>query len=201
MSDLGWIPPTDKINDKVTNLQKFFGVVSLSLIKSEKITRIAYRKLSFSEKSDFALLAWAQKARIEARKISTKPIPIKKLKSSFSKLCEMTTQEPKALTSPMKEILAECGIAFLFLPHLTCSPLDSVTCMDGKKIVIVLSDRDWEGDKLRLRLFHEFAHIVLGHLDKFPLTDAEEKEADKWAEDILTKKDYLNALKAKHQMA
>lgn len=202
MADLEWVPVTNTINDKVTNLRKFFGVVSLSLITKERITRIACRRLAVTEKSDLAFMAWAQEARIEARNIPTESINTKKLISSVPKLREMTMQDPEVFSSRMKKMLAECGIALVFLPHLNGSFLHGATFIDGKKIVIGLTARGRDADKFWFSLFHEFAHIVLGDLDTdSPITNAEEKKADKWAEDALIDKEEYQRYVSEHDFS
>ncbi len=58
--------------------------------------------------------------------------------------------------------------------------------MDGNKIVVGLTARGKDADKFWFSLFHELAHIVLGHVGK-PNGTSEEDEnaADKWSGDIL----------------
>ena len=71
MSKNGWIPETRKSTEKVINLRKYFEVVNLAIIEDMKLSKIACRRLSETEKGDFALLAWAQKAKLETRSIET----------------------------------------------------------------------------------------------------------------------------------
>ena len=76
MAKNGWVPETKKACEKVIYSRKFFEVVNLELIEDSRLNRIACRRTSESEKADLALLAWAQKAKIEARLIDTAPIDI-----------------------------------------------------------------------------------------------------------------------------
>ena len=77
MVKFGWVPEAKEDTEKVTTLRKFFGVVGLSILGNEQITRIACRRLAITEKSDMALIAWAQEAKNEARDIRTAPINMK----------------------------------------------------------------------------------------------------------------------------
>lgn len=79
MAKFGWVPETREAKEKVVYLRKYFEVVELSLLGSDQITRIACRRLAITEKSDLALMAWAQEAKIKARDIQTAPINIKGL--------------------------------------------------------------------------------------------------------------------------
>ena len=65
MAKLGWIPTTKVLKEKIVNLRKYFEVVDLSLLENNQITRIACRRLAVTEKSDLALLAWTQEAKLK----------------------------------------------------------------------------------------------------------------------------------------
>ena len=174
MVKFGWIPDAVESNEKVVNLRKFFEVVELSLIGKEQITRIACRRLAITEKSDLALMAWAQEARIKARNIQTASINIKGLTSVLNDIRNMTVLSPKEFCPKIKKYLADCGIALVFLPHLEGSFLQGVTA------------RGKDADKFWFSLFHELAHIVLGHVGQTNGTsEDDEKEADRWSGDTL----------------
>ena len=186
MAKLKWIPKTKNAKEKVVYLRKFFGVVALSLLGSNLITRIACRRLAITDKSDLALMAWAQKAKIQARDILTSPINIKGLISAVPELRKMTVLEPREFCPLIKKYLAEYGIALIFLPHLKGSFLQGASFIDGNKIVVGITARGRDADKFWFSLFHELAHIILGHVGKPNGTSEEdEKEADAWSSDTL----------------
>ena len=186
MAKFGWIPETRDSKEKVINLRKYFEVVELSLLENKQITRIACRRLAVTEKSDFALLAWAQEAKIKARSIKTSPINIRGLISIIPEIRSMTVLKPKEFCPRVKNMLAECGIALIFLPHLKGSFLQGASFMDGNKIVVGLTARGKDADKFWFSLFHEIAHIVLGHVGQPDGTSEEdEKNADAWSSDTL----------------
>ena len=61
--------------------------------------------------------------------------------------------------------------------------------MDGNKIVVGLTARGKDADKFWFSLFHELAHIVLGHIGQLDgTTEQDEKDADTWARDTLISK-------------
>lgn len=186
MVKFGWIPEAKNPKQRVVFLRRYFGVVKLTLLGDEQITKIACRRLAITEKSDLALMAWAQEARIEARKINTSPIDIKGLISIVPKIREMTTMNPSDFCPMLKSALENCGIVLVFLPHLKGSFLQGATFLDGNKIVVGLTARGKDADKFWFSLFHEFAHIVLGHIGApNGTTEEDEDEANKWARDIL----------------
>ena len=193
MAKFGWIPETRDSKEKVINLRKYFEVVELSLLENKQITRIACRRLAVTEKSDFALLAWAQEAKIKARNIDTSPINIKGLINIIPEIRSMTVMKPKEFCPKIKSMLAECGIALVFLPHLKGSFLQGASFMDGNKIVVGLTARGKDADKFWFSLFHELAHIVLGHIGQVDgTTDQDEKDADAWSRDTLIPKEVFD---------
>ena len=196
MAKFGWVPETREAREKVVNLRKYFEVVELSLLGSEQITRIACRRLAITEKSDLALIAWAQEARIKARGIQTAPINIKGLISAMPEIRKMTVLKPKEFCPQIKKCLADCGIALVFLPHLKGSFLQGASFVDGNKIVVGLTARGKDADRFWFSLFHELAHIALGHVGQPNGTSEEdEKAADIWAGDILISFDDFEAFR------
>ena len=78
----------------------------------------------------------------------------------------------------------------MFLPHLKESFLHGAAFLDGKKIVVGMTARGKDADKFWFSLFHEFVHIVLGHIGQLNgTTEDDEKKADMWARDILIPND------------
>ncbi len=186
MAKNGWVQETRNGIERVINLRKFFEVVQLGLIKNPTIQGIACRKLGNSEKSDYALLAWAQKAKLEARSISTNAINIEKLKALLPEIRKMTCQNPKLFCLTLCDMLATCGIALVFLPHIGGSFLHGATFYDGSKIVIGMTVRGKYADRFWFSLFHEFGHIILGHIGQTDgTTEEDEKKADAFARDSL----------------
>ncbi len=198
MAKFGWVPETRDSKEKVINLRRYFEVVELSLLENNQITRIACRRLAVTEKSDLALLAWAQEAKLKARNIETSPINIKGLISFIPEIRQMTVLKPKEFCPKIKGMLAECGIALVFLPHLKGSFLQGASFVDGNKIVVGLTARGKDADKFWFSLFHELAHIILGHIGQANgTTDQDEKDADAWSRDTLIPEEMFEDFKGK----
>lgn len=198
MAELGWVPMTKDTTEKVINLRKFFEVVELPLLENRQITRIACRRLAITEKGDIALMAWAQKAKLIARDVTTMPINVKRLISCLAQIRELITDSQKdfgASLKRLKELLAECGVALVLLPPLKGSYLQGATFVDGSKIVLGIacknvtdqkSTNKKDSERLWFNLFHELAHIVLGHIDSpNEITQQDETDADNWAREQL----------------
>lgn len=190
MAKNNWVPATKKPHERVVNLRKFFEVVQLGLLKQGfLIPNVACRQLSVTEKSEYALIAWAQKARLDARSIDTKPIDLKSLATAIPQIRAMTTVDPMEFCPKLSNLLANCGVAIVYLPHIGGSFLHGATFMDGDKIVIGLTVRGKDADKFWFSLFHELAHILLGHIGRANgTTDDDENEADDFAKEALIPK-------------
>lgn len=186
MAKNGWVPESNSWTEKVINLRKHFEVVQLSLLQKDLIPGIACRRQAETEKADLALIAWAQRAKLEARSISTRPINLHKLENAIPKIRAMTVMPPEEFCPQLCQLLADCGIALIFLPHIGGSFLHGATFYDGNKIVVGLTVRGKNADKFWFSLFHELAHILYGHIGKLGgTTDDDENIADEFAKQTL----------------
>lgn len=197
-----WVPMTRKPKEKAFFLCKFFEVYRLNLVNENMFSGIACRRLGNSEKADYALLAWAQKAKLEARAIQVSPINLKKLKSALQTIRKMTLEAPEKFCMKLKQVLAACGIALVFLPHIGGSFLHGATFYDMNKIVIGLTVRGKDADKFWFSLFHELGHILLGHINKVGgLNDEDESAADAFARNHLIPDEAFNEFAGQRQFS
>ena len=187
MAKHGWVPDTRDTGERAINLRKFYEVVQLSMLaNSNLLPSIACRRMSITEKADYALLAWAQKAKLEARRIHTDPINLSGLEAQLDAIRGMTTNDPSVFCPKLISILARCGIALVFLPHIGGSFLHGATFYDKNKIVIGLTVRGKDADKFWFSLFHELGHILLGHLSlENGTSEADEEAANNFARNRL----------------
>lgn len=192
MAKNGWVAETKKDIDRVQNLRKFFEVVKLDLLNDTLVPKIAYRRLGNSDSTDYLLLAWAQKAKDEARQIETKSVNLEELPEIMMDIRKMTKENPNIFCDKLTSLLANYGIATVFLPHIKGSFLHGATFYDGNKIVMGLTVRGKDADRFWFSLYHELAHIVYGHINEQSIiSDKEEKLADEYAQDALIPRDYF----------
>lgn len=200
MAKNGWVEETRVSIERVLNIRKFFEVVRLGLA-FQNVPQIACRKLGEGEKSDYALVAWAQKAKIEARSIETRPINIEKLVDYLPAIRRMTTQDPSVFCPKLVEGLKECGIALVFLPHIGGSFLHGATFYDKSKIVIGMTVRGKDADKFWFSLFHELGHIILGHISQVNgTTEEDEGEANAFARNKLIPEEKFQQFVTSHRL-
>jgi len=192
MAELGWVPDTKDAKEKVIYLRKYFEVVDLRLLGNHQITKIACRRLAVTEKGDFALIAWAQQAKLLARQIQIERFNVKGLTKAIPEIRKMSTLKPEEFCTRLEATLANNGVALVFLPHLKGSFLQGASFADGNKIVLGLTARGKDADRFWFSLFHELAHIILGHVGQADgTTEEDENTANQWAADTLIRKERL----------
>lgn len=198
MANLGWVAVAKKAEEKVVQLRSFFEVARLGILDDLRVPGIAYRRAGENEESNYALAAWAQKARLDARNIPTSAINIEKLCSEISQIRALTVETPEVFCPGLRNLLADCGVAIVFLPHINGSFLHGATFIDGNHIVVGLTVRGRDADRFWFSLFHELYHIIDGHIFFKPNVDLTEQElqANQFARDtLISKEDYEQFLK------
>lgn len=184
MVSMQWIEKANSNEEKVINLRKFFEVNRLGLLFENEKINVLYRRININDKSNYFLLTWAQKAKLEARNVIVKSINIEGLKKEIIKLRGMTFLDPKIFCPKIVEIMSNYGIALIFLPHIKGTYLHGATFYDKNKIVVGLTVRGKDADKFWFSLFHELGHIILGHINENYYEDME-LEANNFAQNIL----------------
>lgn len=174
MVTLGWIAPTTDKKERVYNLRRFFEVATLNLLENLNVPGIAYRRTGRNEKSDYNLAVWAQKARLEARKIKTEPINIAKLEQSVERIRAMTMEDPEVFSKELVDLLAGCGVALVFLSQIDGSFLHGASFYDGNHIVMGLTLRGSYADIFWFSFFHELCHIIRGHINNSAMATEEQ---------------------------
>lgn len=187
MAKQGWVIPTRKQNERVVQLRHFFEVANLGYLdKDELIMPIACRRKKESEDTDYALMAWTQQVKREARKINTAKYNPTALQNSLEDIRHMTMEDPSDFGPRLIELLSRCGIALVYLAHLKGSYLNAATFIDGSKYVVGMSVRGRAADIFWFNLFHELGHILYGHINQDEGTSQlDESKADSFASDAL----------------
>lgn len=186
MAGLGWVKATNRAEEKVECLRAYFEVASLNLLDELRVPGIACRQVGKNAKSDYVLAAWAQKARLEARKIKVAPININRLNENISAIRALTEKPPAEFCDELRKLLSDCGIAIVFLPHIGGSFLHGASFVDGNHIVVGLTVRGRDADRFWFSLFHELCHIIEGHIFNLDeTTEEQERTADQFSRDIL----------------
>lgn len=160
MAKYDWVPKTSKWNEKVINLRYYFGVASLDYIPN--VIPVAFRKSEIRDASSLALASWLRKGELISHGINTKPYNKDLLKENISVLRELSLKPPREFLPLIKQLLANCGVALVLVPHLKKTYAHGATkWMAPDKVMIVLSIRGSFADIFWFSLFHEIGHVLL----------------------------------------
>lgn len=189
----GWITAKKAPHEKVEELRRFFEVASLSQVNHIAKLAPVFRKLDNGKASDFALSAWLQKSYLEARDIRTKPFNKQKLKAHIHKIRSLISESPETFHPKLIDILSDCGVALVLLPHLQNTYAHGATTWENKtKAIVTLSLRGKDADRFWFSLFHELGHLILHEKDNTFIQyddptaeDIRETEADAFASGTL----------------
>lgn len=160
--DVVGLPIAKSINEKITNLCKYFMVSDLRIMLTPDFL-VNYRTgvSSISDKNIINSRAWVQTAINFSQRIETKAYDANKLKSCLPELRSMTVQKPDIFLPRMRQIFAECGVAFVLLPNLKNSGVNgAVKWINEDRAVLAMNNRRLDADIFWFSLFHEIRHVL-----------------------------------------
>ncbi len=188
---------TRSINEKVANLCKFFKVADLRImLQPDFLVNFRTSGTCNREKNIINSRAWIQTAINISKNIETKPYDAEKLKIHLPELRGMTIKKPEEFLPRMREIFAECGVAFVLLPHLKNSGVNgAVKWVTEDRVVLAMNNRGLDADKFWFSLFHEIKHVLQQKIktvfisstaeEMIDINNNLEMEADKFATNYL----------------
>ncbi len=155
------LPGTKVVREQVANLCKHFKVSDLRIMtKPDFLVNYRTGISNVSEKNIINSKAWIQTAINFSERITTEPYNAEKLKSFLPELRDMTLQKPEVFLPRMKEIFAQCGVAFVVLPHLKNSGVNgAVKWINDERVLLAMNNRGLDADKFWFSLFHEIKHV------------------------------------------
>jgi len=184
--------------EKVRELQRFFGVASLASVSAEGVQRYqpAFRvgRAGTAPIKPHAVASWLRMGELKAKEVACEPFEQSRLESSLDEIRAMTLQTPKRFQTALSDLLAECGVALLVVPHFSGTKAHGATFwLSREKAVLMLTIRGRWADIFWFSLFHELGHILLhGWRDIFIEDESagaeqeeQEEEANAFARDLL----------------
>lgn len=191
------LPETRKCIEKVRNLCSFFKVSDLRImLEQDFLVNFRAGIPCLEQKNIINAQAWLQTALNCSKNMVVRGFDAGKLHAALPEIRRMTLQEPKVFLPRLKEIFADCGVAFVLLPHLKNSGINgAVKWVGANRVLLALNDRRCYADTFWFSLFHEIKHVLqqktrivfvsseITQLNK--LNEALEAEADKFAQDYL----------------
>ena len=144
---LNLVPKAEKPMEQVRELQKYLKVSSLEVLKRRDFL-VQYRQVCAQVKdhSVMASNAWVQTALNIGMQMEVKRFHPGKLLSKLSLIRSMTKEKPDSIRAKLQKILAECGVALVFLPNLSgCGITGAVKWLNKEKAVVAInSSRSFE---------------------------------------------------------
>ena len=183
-------------------MRKFLNLNNLCSIPSLSIQQAAFRGSKANKVNVYVLYAWQKLCEYFTNKIKiTNSYDIEKLKTKYEDI-KMTMFLPaNDMVVELKNIFAECGIAFEVVQHFTGAPVQGFIQKRNGKVVLCMTIRQSFSDIFWFTLFHEIGHLTNDdfanqYIDYQFIESEEEKEADKFARNMLiNQNDYEDFIK------
>lgn len=152
--------------EKIANLCKYFRVADLSLLKRPDFL-VNYNSDSYpmTEGELVCAQAWLQTAINYSKNIKSKDFNVDKLKEALPVIRKLTLKKPVEFIPYIEQLLAECGVVFVFLPYLKGSHIHgAVRWFNNKKVMIAMNDKDYTAESFWFALMHEIKHVLQNKL-------------------------------------
>jgi HTH-type transcriptional regulator / antitoxin HigA len=178
--------------EKAKELRKFFGVTSLKIVPRIERYNPSFRvgRSARGERTPEAIAAWLRMGERRGQAVRCAPFDANRLRGILPELRAMTLQSLEEFQGPMRQKLADCGVALVVCPHFAKTKAHGATFWLGKdKAVLMITIRFKWADIFWFSLFHEIGHILLHGNKAVILEDGEkdepEHQADQFAADML----------------
>jgi addiction module HigA family antidote len=194
----GMIKPCKEPYDQLREVFAFYGVSSVEAWTNVWLEpKISARRSTCFYTNPEAASAWIREGELKAKSIKTKPFSKTAFNATLLTVRKMTKDLPKNFALEIQNLLAECGVALVFVQEIPKVPWNGATeWISSDKAMILLSLRGKKDDLLWFSFFHEACH-VLKHWKKNTLLinnendqDPKEIEADQFAADFLIPEEY-----------
>jgi len=182
---LNLVPRAETQVERVRELQKFLKVSSLEVLKRRDFM-VQYRKTpEVTDSNVIAANAWVQTGLNMAIQMETEAFCYATFKWTLSELRKMTKESFLSVSNKIQEMLAECGVALVFLPNLkSCGVKGAVKWLHKEKVMLAINKDYQYEDEFWFSLFHELGHVLQQRLKVLIVSEKPElMESD----DLLTK--------------
>lgn len=187
----------------ILNMRKFLNLNNLCSIPSLPIKQAAFRGSKANKVNVYVLYAWQKLCEYFTSKIKiTNSYDIEKLKTKYDDIKKTMFLPANDMVDKLKNIFAECGIAFEVVQHFTGAPVQGFIQKRNAKVILCMTIRQSFSDIFWFTLFHEIGHLVNDdfdnqYIDYQFIESKEEQAADMFAKNMLIdQNDYDNFIKS-----
>lgn len=210
MANLGWVPSTRKVEEKVVELFEFFGVSNQNAWKAyyyKQELKVNFRVSLAHTNGALAVAAWLRQGELQASKLEVPSYNATKLKSALPKIKDVMAEHPEDFFHQLQELCKEAGVKVVYTPCLPKAPIHGATRWLGDTPLIQLSARYRTNDKFWFTFFHEVGHILhhgkkyisIENIDYGEQDKLKEEEADNFAiKWTFSEKEEEEVLKLRH---
>lgn len=204
------LPAAKTFREKIQNLCKYLVISDLRVLQNpDFLANFRTGITNSNEKNAVNARAWLQTALNFAKHITTTPFSAEALKAALPQIRGMTKQDPSEFLPKLKQVFAECGVAFVLLPHLKNSGINgAVKWVTPERAVLAMNDRRLYADTFWFSLFHEIKHVLQQKAKTVFLSSDKERakeidtkleiEADEFAQNYLIPKREYESFSAEH---
>lgn len=202
----GIIPKSARGDALIASILSFFGCESFAewkVLNASGLEHVSFRASSAFESRDSATLAWKRMGEIQADKMQLPCFNREEFERMLPELKRLShLKSPELLLDKLRQQLSTVGVALTSARALSgCRASGATWMLSGGNPVIHLSFRHLSDDHLWFTIYHEAAHILLGHgehvgYDKgsSDQRDKNEMEADQLARNLLIPREIWRAL-------
>lgn len=200
----GYVKKHEHKGQQVGEVLRYFGVASVAAYRECYASPGAlFRASAVYGKNAGSIASWLRRAELAAEHLRTAAWDEKGFRRSLKALRSLTQEAHPAVFVPkLVETCASVGVAVVFVPTPPKCPASGMTMWRKGKAILALSLRYKVNDQLWFTFFHEAGHLLL-HGKKMTFIegldglDPElEREADKFAQDLLIPPKYDEELRA-----
>jgi addiction module HigA family antidote len=209
MASFGWVKATRKIEEKASELLRFFGIANKSAWEEYYLgqkLKLSFR-ISLKHISEpYAVSAWLRHGEVTASAMQVGEFNEHKFKSNLTLIKGIMAAQPDDFFTQLQSLCAEAGVKVVFTPCLPKAPISGSSRWLHDTPLIQLSARFNQNDRFWFTFFHEAGHILLHgkkyiSLENIDFSEAEatkEHEADEFSERwTLTRKQEMDGIKSR----
>lgn len=188
-------------NEKIIALRQILNLADLTQLCRFN-AEVSYRraKNEYEEKSIVGSNVMLELANNIARNVTNKKYDKNKLEQTLPKIKAMNLEEPNVFYQKICNLLVECGIVLVVLPHLPGARLNGATKkFKNGSVLLMVTDRAKDADIFWFSLIHELGHIYFEDFYSDSENQAEyqakESKADKFAAEFFIPSTVYNHFK------
>jgi len=189
--------------EQTLHVFRFLGVASADgLAHLTRRHAAAFRTSTAFTPDAIAIEVVIALAHAQAQLLPTAPFDVASLRASIPRLRALTCESPSDGARAARTLLAQAGVALVFLPNIPKAHCNGVTLWEGNRALVAVTDRCQKEDIFWFTLFHEISHVLDGDRDAIYLEGnaaADDKppaeaRADRFATDTLIPPDQEHLL-------